>query len=152
MLLGVTRGLLFSLISSSTKCTKAQLLQMCNNLEKVLTPHCFKRGSRSLAELSNWKAHELKHFLLYHGPMILQITVDDTFVTHFLVLSVAVRLLLVDVTECRIAAAEALLLEFVKTTPQLYGELSQTHNCHLLLHLPSQVTLNFASFKHKYSQ
>lgn len=113
---------------------------MCNDLEKVLTPHSFKRGSRSLTELPHWKAHELKHFLLYHGPIVLQRTVEDAFVMHFMMLSVAIRLLIEEVCEANVVSAEALLHEFIRGTPQLYGELSQTHNHHMLLHLPSQVT------------
>jgi hypothetical protein len=139
VLLGVVRNLLFSIINSQEKCTKAQLMVMCHDLEATLTPHSFKRRPRSLLELVHWKAHELKHFLLYYGPVVLR-SLSEEFHIHFLMLSVAIRLLLRDtVSDTDIAAASELLNAFMLRTPQLYGDVSQTHNHHLLKHLPDQV-------------
>ena len=114
---------------------------MCEDLYATQTPHNFKRSPRSLLELKYWKAHELKHFLLYYGPFILR-TINEDIRTHILKLSVAIRLLLDPITEACVNAAEKLLQEFISETPRLYGNLSQTHNHHLLRHIPDQVNFN----------
>jgi hypothetical protein len=139
VLLGVERNLLFSLIQSSQKCTKQQLQSMCVDLQSTCTPHYFKRRPRTLTDLRHWKATELKHFLLYYGPFVLRF-IDVQFRHHFMILSVAIRLLLHEVNEETICTAHEFLQMFVQMTPQLYGIVSQTHNLHILIHLADQVS------------
>ena len=141
VLLGVVRNLLCSFIASNY-CTKAFLQKVSSELEQVSTPHSFKRRPRSLTELKYWKAHEIKHFLIYYGPLVLR-DAPLEILSHFLLLSASIRLLLSDDTsmEC-LDIASSLIRFFSQDFPLLYGDLCQTHNLHSLLHLVDQVNPN----------
>lgn len=131
--------MLYSIINSSGLCKKQQLIIICDELQSFETPHCFKRRPRTLTELAHWKAHELKNFLLYYGPITLR-HLHRKLHVHFATLSTAIRLLLtVPVTDKNIKKSRELIEQFMKMTPQIYGVTSQTHNHHLLCHLPEQV-------------
>ena len=50
-------------------------------------------------------------------------------------------MLSVSITQAQIDAAEQMLTDFYCLMPELYGESSCTHNCHLLSHLAKYVRL-----------
>ena len=53
----------------------------------------FQRTTRSLEDLSKWKATEFRLFLLYLGPIVLKKVLPDRLYNHFLLFHVACRLL-----------------------------------------------------------
>ena len=54
----------------------------------------FSRKPRALFEFKQWKATELRQFLLYTGPVILKKVLPKTIYKHFLYLSIAIQILL----------------------------------------------------------
>lgn len=57
------------------------------------TPKEFARKSRSLEELSRWKATEFRQFLLYLGPVVLLNILSEVNLRHFNALNCAIRIL-----------------------------------------------------------
>ena len=99
-------------------------------------PQDFVRRPRSLEEFRMWKAVEFRQFLLYTGPVVLNGVLSKRHFFHFLVLSVAIRLLLdKDVTSEELSYAEKLLQLFVSEFSQIYGDESLVYNVHSLIHI-----------------
>jgi len=121
----------------------------------ALSPHIpsdFSRKPRSVAEVLRWKATEFRQFLLYTGPVILREILSKNLYDHFLLLSVAIRILAcpkLAMTFCDYA--NELLRLFVSEAGKLYGREVYVYNVHCLIHLAGDVknlgTLdNFSSF------
>lgn len=115
----------------------------------------FCRLPRKLDEIENWKAIELRQFLLYTGPIVLKFKLNSVFYDHFLSLSLAIRILLSrELLKKYIEYARSLLHYFVETYKKLYGDEHITHNVHNLIHLPDDAKLhgsleNFSAFKYE---
>jgi hypothetical protein len=111
-----------------------------NNLSSKLVtysnciPREFHRKPRRLDELRLWKATEFRTFLLYLGIVALKSILPSSKYRHFLLLSVALRILLTDVRSWYSYARE-LLHNFVQLVPELYGEEFLVYNVHSLVHL-----------------
>lgn len=103
-------------------------------------PAEFARKTRSLDEIDRWKATELRLFLLYIGPVILQNYLSDKYMIHFNALHCAIRILC-HKTDCIInnEYAKDLLIYFVKTCQHLYGEEFMIYNIHNLIHLSNDI-------------
>lgn len=119
-----------------------------------MIPSEFSRKPRVLTDISNWKATELRQFLLYTGPIVLQSILKKHIYVHFLSFHVALSILvspsLVE-EECNIKYAEDLLKYFVQNFQTLYGVQFMSHNVHNLLHLCDEVRKfssvdNFSAF------
>lgn len=115
-------------------------------------PKEFARKPRSLDEVSRWKATELRQFLLYLGPVVLQNILPANNVLHFNALNCAMRILC-HPTDCfrNNQYSRDLLIQFVETFKQLYGDESVIYNVHNLLHLNEDVLMygsldNFSAF------
>lgn len=109
-------------------------------LEKIAPPDDVTRTPRKLSDLSDWKASEIRAFLVYHGPVVLKNRLNDDHFQHFLILVKAVHLLSkeeISVTE--IDLAETLLNIFAIDVEPLYGRNKCSYNVHQLLHLPDFV-------------
>ena len=108
-----------------------------------LCPHIpceFARRPRSFIEILRWKATEFRQFLLYTGPVILGSILSWDLFCHFMLLSVAVRILAcpqLALTFCDYA--NELLLLFVSTARKLYGKEICVYNIHCLIHLANDV-------------
>lgn len=106
---------------------------------KQHVPSDFSRAPRQLKNVRRlWKAHELRQFLLYTGPIVLMKILDKKLYLHFLCLHVAISIL-VNSKFCKnssyINFADQLLKKFVKDFELLYGSQNVSHNVHNLLHL-----------------
>ena len=100
-------------------------------------PQDFARRPRSLDEFRMWKAVEFRQFLLYTGPVVLNGALPKRQYHHFLLLSVAMRLLLGERPMAEeIDYAEKLLHMFVAEFRSLYGEENLVYNVHSLIHIP----------------
>lgn len=100
----------------------------------------FARLPRSLKEVDKWKATEFRLFLLYIGPVILKSAMSNEYYTHFLTLSVAIRILCHPELCIKINDyAHNLLVYFVDNFKNLYGPEYMSYNVHNLLHLANDV-------------
>lgn len=110
-------------------------------------PSEFVRKTRTLEELDCWKATELRLFLLYIGPVVLQKYLPPQYLLHFQSLHCAIRILCHE-TECisNNQYAKDLLIYFVETSKILYGNTFVIYNVHNLIHLAEDV-LKFGSLE-----
>lgn len=126
--LGVLKKMLLLFVKGTFKPVKfsANMIQQISaNLNHISNwiPTEFARKTRSLNEIDRWKATELRLFLLYVGPVVLQNYLSDKYMIHFNALHCAIRILCHE-KNCIInnEYAKDLLIYFVKTCQHLYGE------------------------------
>lgn len=155
--LGVTRKLLlcwykgplpYKLSQNSLSIISRRLIFL-----KKFFPVEFNRKPRTLYELNNWKATELRSFLLYSGPLVLHSVLDEKKYKHFLLLSVAIRILLSENREWYSFAKE-LLVKFVVEIAVLYSKEFLVYNVHSLIHLADDAEKygsldNISAFKYE---
>lgn len=120
------------LASSPHTFTRAQSREINKRLNKIRNalPSEFERRSRSLSDISTWKAVEYRTFLLYTGEVVFILPV--VWNRH----------------------AEQYLLKFVKGFAGIYGKHNLIFNVHSLLHLAKDCLIhgpldNFSSFPHE---
>lgn len=103
----------------------------------------FARKTRSLAELSRYKATELRLLLLYILPVVLaESDFPPQIHHHFLLFHCAIRCLSVPSLVSHLGNIEfvrARLVEFVESCITIYGEKFVPLNIHNLIHLPDEV-------------
>lgn len=109
----------------------------------MFTPSDFGRKPRSFEKAKRiWKAHELRQFILYIGPVVLFGILPKINYNHFLKLHVA-TLVLVNPVLCKIEfylnLSERLLKEFVIDFEHLYVRQFVSYNVHNLLHIVDEV-------------
>ncbi|XP_065650340.1 uncharacterized protein LOC136078495 [Hydra vulgaris] len=115
----------------------------------------FSRKPRSLSEYKQWKAIELRLFLVYIGPVVLKRFLSPQCYNNFLDLSVAVRILLCSsLLENFADYAGQLLRYFIQTFGELYGKDQLVYNIHSLLHIADDAKKygpldNCSSFKYE---
>lgn len=113
--------------------------EMCHNRNNIKE---FQRKPRSLKDLERWKVTELRQFLLYTGPFILKNVLSPERYSHFLKLSLALRILLDNIdNKQNNKCAEMLLKSFVNEIPSLYESCFLTYNFHSLLHIHQDAKL-----------
>lgn len=96
----------------------------------------FVRKSRTLQELSRWKATEFRFFfLLYTGPIVLKKIIRKECYTNFMTLNIAMIILLSPDCSHLVDYARQLLKYFVMSFQNIYGAHFVSHNVHGLLHL-----------------
>lgn len=138
--LGVTRRLLSIWFNGprSTKLSRTHIALLSDKLVKFNKhiPREFARKPRAADEYKNWKATELRLFLLYTGPVVLKGILPNNLYEHFLTLSVAIRILLCDqLLEHYLQYAADLLRYFVRLFGDIYGKDQLVYNVHSLIHL-----------------
>lgn len=105
-----------------------------------LTPVEFARKPRTLDELPRWKATELRQFLLYSGPVVLDGILPESLYKHFMILFVGLRILASkQLAPLYTDYANKLLVTFVKDAEILYGKEALVYNVHSLVHLAADV-------------
>ena len=147
--LGVVKRLLIHLVGTKgpriyrlSARQKEQISQQLVALRGML-PSEFARQPRSIHELDRWKATELRQFLLYTGPVVLQNVLCSARYKHFLSLTVAMSIMLEADDRTRNAYlpyAQDLIKHFVQCCPQLYGNTFSVYNVHGLIHLHEDVS------------
>ncbi|KAJ8685619.1 hypothetical protein QAD02_021412 [Eretmocerus hayati] len=144
--LGVTKKLMteYWIPPSSKILGRTELLRFelrLKNLKNQL-PEEFQRSNRSLDEIGEWKVTEFRFFVLYAGIAVLKGILPKTYYEHFLLLSIACRILCSkDYHKVYIKEVRLYLETFVKTAshPSLYGLKVLVINLHNLLHLADDV-------------
>ena len=102
-------------------------------------PNLFARKPRGLDELDRWKATEYRQFLLYTATIVLKGILRDDLYKHFLVLSVALRILVSQGLALEHNEyAHKLLQYFVSQSKELYGQDFIVYNVHCLTHLAAE--------------
>jgi len=140
VLIGVTRKLVLlwlhkgplhvRLPSRSVNKLTASLLAL-----KKYIPSDFSRKPREIQDIGRWKATELRLFLLYIGPVVLEGIINKDCYNHFMILHVAMIILLSPNRQSYLEYAEQLLDYFVERFENIYGRQHVSHNIHGLLHL-----------------
>lgn len=134
---------------------RQQLSEALLSLREFM-PSDFSRKPRQFKNVRRlWRAHELRQFLLYSGPVVLKEFLKEEIYKHFLLLHYACTILLNE-TFCShdeyLDCAEDLLKKFVSEFVDLYGEENVSHNVHNLLHIVNDARIfgaldNFSSFR-----
>lgn len=108
---------------------------------KEIQPPFFIRFLRSVASHRMFfKASEYRSILLFFGPVVFRDILAGLYYNHFLLLSEAIFILLMEsITPAQIDHAEKLLWNFCSQMSGLYGERYMTANMHLLVHLADSV-------------
>lgn len=102
-------------------------------------PSEFARLPRELTVIDKWKATECRQILLYTGPVIFKSILSAPYYTHFLALSIAIRILSdSDLNRDFNEYADSLLRWFVDQYKKLYGIKYISHNIHNLIHLADE--------------
>lgn len=104
----------------------------------------FRRASRGVNETSHWKSIEFRNFLLYFGPVVLKGILREDMYDHFLHLSCAIRIISCDTyvrSQKMKDAAQRMLIEYIETYKELYGEDSINNNVHDLCHVMQDIEL-----------
>lgn len=154
--LGVMKRLLLVWMRGkrATKLSASQISEISKKLH-VLKPFItsqFARKPRNLEEIDRWKATELRQFLLYTGMLVLKGILNQELYDHFMVLSVAMRILVSSkLIKNFTQYACSLLKYFVEQGNLLYGEEFLVYNVHTLLHITEDVEThgnldNFSAF------
>lgn len=118
-------------------------------------PAEFTRRPRTVAEVKRWKATEFRQFLLYVGPCILNDILEKAVYNHFMLLSVAIRILASPHLPLDHAKyANELLVLFVNEGAKIYGKEFLVYNVHSLVHLTNDVINlgpleDFSAFKYE---
>lgn len=121
-----------SKLGSTNKLLLSQLL-LCLQTQ---IPSDFQRTTRSIDDISKWKATEFRFFLLYAGPIVLKKVLAEKLYKHFLLFHVACRILCSkDLAQKFNDQAKIYLTNFVKLSRLYYGLQSQVMNMHNLIHL-----------------
>lgn len=129
----------------------AELSEMLITMSKWV-PKEFARKPRSVDELNRWKATELREFLLYLGPIVLQNILPGDNLLHFNALNCAIQILCHPMDCFRNNQYSTdLLIQFVQIFKQLYGNDAIIYNVHNLLHINEDVLIfgpldNFSAF------
>ena len=102
-----------------------------------------RRPTRKLEDLENFKANELKVWLLYIGPVTFEGIIDEDLYTRFLMFSYCVRLLMISAEYCD--ESQRLLKSYLDRTETAYTKTAFSANLHAVSHLSEQVR-NFGPF------
>lgn len=120
---------------------------------KDYTPDEFVRKPEGLSFLSQWKATQLRQYLLYIGYVALSDVVPPNILNTFMRLCVAIRICCS--TESSLYdEAHFQLLRFIEEFADIFGEEHVSHNFHNLCHLRVDVELHgpldkFSAFKYE---
>jgi len=158
--LGVMRKLLHTWLSGplSTKLPSRIVNQINSKLEsfKCYIPSEFARKTRSLKDLSCFKATEFRLFLLYVGPAVLRTHLPNAQYDHFLLLSSATHILISDKASNPEwnSLAEKMLRKFVELAKVIYGDTFIIYNVHSLIHIAKDALQfgaldNFSAFPYE---
>lgn len=144
--LGVVKKLLFTWLRGplQVRLSSKQVGIISNHLLSLRKniPTEFNRKPRALEELHNWKATELRFFLLYSGPIVLKNVVDRSVYENFLLLHFAVSVLLSSkhIRNITLSSVRKMLHVFINhCNNSLHGLVFITYNVHLLSHICDDV-------------
>lgn len=139
--LGAMKSLLEKLLVTKKhmarlKKSKRDALNSVMNSISSDIPCEFERKIYDTNYVTRWKATQFRFFLLYCGPIVLKNILSKEKYEHFLLLSIAARILNSDEFCITYGSyAKTLLRNFFLLLPSLYGESSQVLTMHNLIHI-----------------
>lgn len=155
--LGVMRKLLNVWASGNLKVRLHS--RLTNLLSEILIyfnkfiPVEFNRKSRSLSELSRWKATEFRMFLLYLGPVALKNILPAALYENFFLFHCSIVILCSKkhISTFGTQLPNELLIMFIKHCENIYGSEFLIYDIHILCHLSDDVEKygpldNFSAF------
>lgn len=146
--LGVFKTMLKSWICTANKNAPYYINKKRREIldERLLSiPKCsfIGRRTRSLSQLANLKACELRSLLLFYLPTCITGLLPKQFVDHLQLLSKSIYCLLKTEIELdELNSVEIDLNRFVKEYQEFYGKSAMTMNVHLISHLVQNVRNN----------
>lgn len=155
--LGVVKTFLLLLTTGGKNISLgSSIIEMINkrlNIFKKYVPSEFVRQPDSLAFLSQWKATQLRQFLLYIGYAAMLNIVPQHISKMFFRLCISIRILCSNQSELY-DEAHSQILEFLKEFANIFGEEHLSHNFHNMSHLRDDVELhgpldNFSAFRYE---
>lgn len=140
VLLGAVRKMVYMLIAGPKKVRQSASIisRISSALEAMAAwvPSDLARKSRSLKYVKRFKATEWRSLLFYVGVVVFRSTLPKQLYKHFLVLSVAMKILSSPMyLREHLAYAKELMVYFVKNYIILYGKQYTSFNIHGLIHL-----------------
>ena len=117
---------------------------------KLKYPNEISRNQRSINDLKNFKANELRNITFYYGSTVFKEALKKKYFIHFAAYTTSIRLM----TQRKISKEDlndafVLMNYFIKRFNQLYGDENMDYKLHAHSHLPLQVLsygpLNFLS-------
>ncbi|KAI9559462.1 hypothetical protein GHT06_013452 [Daphnia sinensis] len=146
--LGVMRKLLYIWVHGRKSMKIRLSWQQMNEISKILfriqslISVEFSRKTRTLNELSRFKATEFRLLLLYILPIVLKNRLPDEVYQHFILLHVAIRILSCKRSveeEANIDYAHSLLTLFIQKSVSIYGDQFLSYKyVHNLIHLGNE--------------
>lgn len=142
--IGVMKRLLYgwkdgTFRNSDTKWPDRTTMAVSEYLTNCKMPAEFCRAVRGLGELTHWKGTEYRMMLHYVGMVVLKDHLTREAYTHFLLLFCAVTICTSKQYFGMLSVARAMLLQFIESFAELYGEHHLTSNVHNLSHLVDEV-------------
>lgn len=145
---GVTKKLLYLWIDSSFSSLPFSIRPMLNEVDKLLLnikpPKFVHRMPTSIEQYYNWKASELKCWLLYYSPPLMKEFMRPNYFNHYILFVSAIATLSGDsISPDNLIQARLLLKKFVKEfeSNDFYGIRFCSLNVHQLLHLVDNVEM-----------
>lgn len=137
---GVCKKILIAFTGKANpqKLSRKKLIDIDDRIKKCTeyVPMEFQRKLRTLNYVSKMKATEFRNFVLYSGPAIFHHILPTKTYSHFLRFSIAIRILCSpSLHQIYNKIAKQLLISFVKSYPEIYGEETVSFNVHVLIHL-----------------
>ena len=131
---GVTKWLLETWVASTSHGFAYYLGRHVKQVDSELLcqrpPHEFSRAPRTIVQHRKfWKASEFRNWMLFYSLPLLLNVLPPLYVHHYALLVCAMHILLQEqLSDSKIQAAEAMLMDFYKLLPELYGKRSCTLN------------------------
>ncbi|XP_044169373.1 uncharacterized protein LOC114951105 isoform X2 [Acropora millepora] len=114
--------------------------KVSSELISIKPPSELTRRPRKLKDIRDWKASEMKSFLLYYAIPLLYEILPKCYLDHLMLLVGGGHLLLrSSISYQDLNDAGGFLKLFVAQSSTLYGDQFMTYNVHQLLHLKSDV-------------
>ncbi|CAF3040317.1 unnamed protein product [Rotaria sp. Silwood2] len=133
-----------SLISRWCSClNKLSILDIDKKLQRLRTPHNIKVVFlESIKVASLWKAKNSRLFVLYVGVPIMVNHLPTLLFSHFIIYSLAIKLLHAPQSKEDILLGERLLDYYCRTASKVYDSSIEIFSLHAHLHLGHQVRLH----------
>lgn len=110
-------------------------------IQQIHLPTEIQRRPRSLNERSNWKANELRSWLLIYSVGTLYKVLPIAYLNNYIKLIAAIAIYLQSsISETDLQNAREYINAFLIEFEQLYGEENMLYNLHTISHLPDCVT------------
>ncbi|XP_072159280.1 uncharacterized protein [Bemisia tabaci] len=148
ILLGVCKYLFCSLWTDQSSkvyfLNKADLEKIDRILLEFKTPSNISRDPRSVSMVSDWKANEWRNWLIYYGPICLEVTsLPKAHFKNFCLLSSLInKLLQKEIKRSDLPEIGESFKTFGRQYHELYGLTFETYNVHNTAHIKKSVIMS----------